>query len=124
MENKEKKGFFASLFSFKSKKCACNEAYTIPAGNEAVSVETVANASSIKEIKVLGPGCARCKSTFAVVDKMVKESGLGISVVKVDDINEIMRYNIMSTPAIVVDDKVVMKGKVPTESEVRRILGL
>ena len=43
---------------------------------------------------------------------------------KVDDIAEMMSYNIMSTPAIVVDEKVVMKGKVPSESEVRSLLGM
>lgn len=54
----------------------------------------------------------------------MKESGLDIAVTKVDDIAEMMSYNIMSTPAIVVDEKVVMKGKVPSESEVRSLLGM
>lgn len=78
----------------------------------------------MKEIKILGPGCAKCKSAYAVVGKVVKESGLDIAVTKVDDIAEMMSYNIMSTPAIVVDEKVVMKGKVPSESEVRSLLGM
>ena len=78
----------------------------------------------IQEVKVLGPGCAKCKSTYAVVEKVVKASGMEVRLTKVDDIEEIMRYNIMATPTIVVDGKVVMKGKVPTESEVRQLLGL
>uniref|UniRef100_UPI00307C20C6 thioredoxin family protein n=1 Tax=Prevotella sp. TaxID=59823 RepID=UPI00307C20C6 len=73
---------------------------------------------------MLGPGCAKCKSTYAVVEKVVKNSGLDITVTKVDDIGEIMRYNIMSTPAIVINETVVMKGKVPSEAEVRNLLGL
>lgn len=124
MKKEEKKGFWASLFSSKPRKCACGGVYTIPSGKEDEAVCSVKDASTIKEIQVLGPGCAKCKSTFAVVDKVVKDSGLDVTLAKVDDIAEIMRYNIMSTPAIVVDGKVMMKGKVPSESEVRKILGL
>lgn len=78
----------------------------------------------MKEIKVLGPGCAKCKSTFAVVEKVVTGSGIDVQLTKVEDIEEIMSYNIMSTPAVVVDGKVVIKGKVPSESEIKQILGL
>ncbi len=77
-----------------------------------------------KEIKVLGPGCSKCKKVFAVVENVVKSNGLDAELTKVDDIEEIMRYNIMSTPAIVIDGKVVMKGKVPTEAEVKQLLGI
>ena len=113
MENKEKKGFWASLFSSKSNKCSCSAGYTIPTEKES-TVAPIVDASKVKEIKVLGPGCAKCKSTYAVVEKVVKNSGLDITVTKVDDIGEIMRYNIMSTPAIVINETVVMKGKVPS----------
>ena len=123
MEKKGKKGFWASLFSSKSNTCSCSVGYTIPTEKES-TVAPVVDASKVKEIKVLGPGCAKCKSTYAVVWKVVKESGLDIAVTKVDDIAEMMSYNIMSTPAIVVDEKVVMKGKVPSESEVRSLLGM
>ena len=54
----------------------------------------------------------------------MKNSGLDITVTKVDDIGGIMRYNIMSTPAIVINETVVMKGHVPSEAEVRNLLGL
>ena len=53
------------------------------------------------EIKVLGSGCARCKSVYQVIEKVVKENNVDAVVEKVDDIMEIMKYNIMSTPAIV-----------------------
>ena len=57
-----------------------------------------------------------------MVEKVVRESGLHVRLVKVDDIVEIMSYDIMTTPAIVIDGKVVTKGRVPTEEEVRQLL--
>ena len=77
-----------------------------------------------KEIKVLGSGCSKCKKTFAVVETVVESNGVDADLSKVEDIEEIMRYNIMSTPAIVIDGKVVLKGKVPSESEVKQLLGI
>lgn len=126
MEKKEKKGFWASLFSSKSCKCSCGNAYEIPAeetGNKPSDSDNNSG-EGIKDIKVLGPGCAKCKSTYAVVEKVVKESGMDVQLTKIDDIEEIMRYNIMSTPAVVIDGKVVLKGKVPSESEVKQLLGI
>ena len=126
MEKKEKKGFWASLFSPKPCKCSCGDAYVIPAAktDKESSSTAIGSSDGIKEIKVLGPGCAKCKSTYAVVEKVVKESGMDVQLTKVDDIEEIMRYNIMSTPAVVIDGKVVLKGKVPSESEVKQLLGI
>ena len=125
MEKKEKKGFWASLFSPKPCKCQCGKEYVIPAEESITdSIDTNAKTHDIKEIKVLGPGCAKCKSTYAMVEKAVKANGMTVKLTKVEDIEEIMRYNIMATPAIVVDGKVVMKGRVPSESDVKQILGL
>lgn len=76
------------------------------------------------EIKVLGPGCARCKSTYQMIEKVLKENQIDATLTKVDDIMEIMSYNIMSTPAVVIDGVVKMKGQVPSESDVRKMLGL
>lgn len=76
------------------------------------------------EIKVLGPGCAKCKSTYNAIEKVVKENKLDVQLSKVDDIMEIMKYNIMTTPAVVVDGVVRIKGRVPSESEVKSILGI
>lgn len=76
------------------------------------------------EINVLGSGCARCKSVYQVIEKVVKENNVDAVVEKVNDIMEIMKYNIMSTPAIVIDGVVKMKGQVPTESEVKKLLGI
>lgn len=76
------------------------------------------------EIKVLGPGCAKCKTAYSVIEKVIKDNNVDAMLTKVDDIMEIMKYNIMSTPAVVIDGVVRIKGQVPTESEVRKLLGI
>ncbi len=76
------------------------------------------------EIKVLGPGCAKCKTTYNVIEKVIKENNLDVKLTKVDDIMEMVSYNIMTTPAVVVDEVVKMKGQVPTESDVKTLLGI
>ena len=76
------------------------------------------------EVKVLGPGCAKCKSTYAVVEKVIKGNNLDVTLTKVDDIVEMMSYNILSTPAVVVDGEVKIKGHVPSENEVKEALGI
>lgn len=76
------------------------------------------------EIKVLGPGCAKCKTTYNVIEKVIKEKNLDVKLTKVDDIMEMVSYNIMTTPAVVVDEVVKMKGQVPTESDVKKLLGI
>ena len=76
------------------------------------------------EIKVLGPGCAKCKATYKVVKKVVNDNQLDAQLTKVEDIMEMMSYNIMSTPAVVVDGAVKIKGYVPTEAEVKKALDL
>ncbi len=76
------------------------------------------------DIKVLGTGCAKCKTAVAAVEKVVAENGIEATITKVEDIVEIMNYNIMSTPAVVVDGVVKIKGCVPTEKQVKEALGL
>ncbi|NLA49436.1 MAG: thioredoxin family protein [Bacteroidales bacterium] len=76
------------------------------------------------EIKILGTGCTKCKTTQAVVEKVVAESGVQATITKVEDIMDIMKYNIITTPAVVVDEVIKIKGRVPSEEEVRQALGL
>lgn len=68
------------------------------------------------EIKVLGPGCTKCKSTYNVIEKVLKENHIDAKLTKVDDIMEMMNYNIMTTPAVVIDEVVKMKGQVPMQN--------
>lgn len=76
------------------------------------------------EIKVLGPGCTKCKTTFKAIEKVIKKNNLDVKLTKVEDIMEIMKYNIMATPTVVIDEEVKIKGKVPSDKEIKNILGL
>ena len=76
------------------------------------------------EIKVLGTGCSKCKATYEMVNKVVKENNINATVTKVEDIMEIMKYNVMNMPAIVIDGKIVLSGKTPGEKEIKSLLGI
>ncbi|MGN0228942.1 MAG: thioredoxin family protein [Muribaculaceae bacterium] len=73
------------------------------------------------EIKVLGTGCANCKALFATVEQVVVETGIDAVVSKEEDIMKIMDYNVMTLPALVIDGKVVAKGKISAQ-DVKRLL--
>jgi small redox-active disulfide protein 2 len=73
------------------------------------------------EIKILGTGCSNCKALYATVERVVKELGIDASLVKEENMEKILSYNVMSLPALVIDEKVVAKGKI-SDSEVRKIL--
>ena len=74
------------------------------------------------EIKILGPGCAKCNTLDKLTREVVEKNGITANITKVDDIMEIMKYGVMSTPALVVDEKVVVKGRVPSSDEIRQLL--
>lgn len=74
------------------------------------------------EIKVLGPGCPKCKALEKATREVVEKNKLDATVTKVDDIMEIMKYGVMSTPALVVDGKVVVKGRVPSNDEITKFI--
>jgi small redox-active disulfide protein 2 len=74
------------------------------------------------EIKVLGTGCPNCRKTKAVVDEAIKEMKLDATAVEEHDLAAIMSYGILSTPAIVIDEKVVSVGKVPAKSQVMTMI--
>lgn len=76
------------------------------------------------EIIVLGTGCAKCKTTYETVKKVVEENSLSVNLTKEEDIMEIMKYNVMTLPAVVVNGEVKIKGHVPSESEIRTVLGV
>lgn len=74
------------------------------------------------EIKVLGTGCAGCKALHETVKQAVAELGLDVTVVKEEDIVKIMSYNVMSLPALVVDERVVSKGRKLSLAEAKELL--
>jgi small redox-active disulfide protein 2 len=71
------------------------------------------------EIKVLGPGCPKCKQTEKVVREVLAETGVTASVEKVTDIRTIAEFGVFGTPAVVVDGKVKSVGKIPTKEQVK-----
>ncbi len=74
------------------------------------------------EIKILGTGCPKCKTLERLTREVVAKNNLDAVVIKVEDITEIMKYHIMATPALVVNEKVEIKGRVPTADEIKQIL--
>jgi small redox-active disulfide protein 2 len=74
------------------------------------------------EIKVLGTGCAKCKSLEKVTRKAVDELNLDATVTKVEDIQKIMEYAVMRTPALVIDEKVVLSGQLPKVAELKELI--
>ncbi len=69
-------------------------------------------------VKVLGSGCANCKKVEAIVRKVIDEMALEAEILKVTDYEEIMQYPILSTPGLVVNEKLVCSGRIPTPAEV------
>jgi small redox-active disulfide protein 2 len=73
-------------------------------------------------IKVLGTGCPKCKTMTSLVQDVVNENNIDATIEKVEDIMDIMTFNVMSTPALVINDVVTIKGRIPSKAEVLEIL--
>lgn len=73
-------------------------------------------------IQVLGTGCPKCKTLEKVTREVVAQNNIDATITKVEDIVEIMKFNVMTTPALVVDGKVVVKGRVPSNNELKELL--
>jgi small redox-active disulfide protein 2 len=69
-------------------------------------------------IKVLGTGCAKCKKLYAEAEKAVASSGVAAELTKVEKIDEIMKYGVMMTPALVIDEEVKSSGRIPPAAEI------
>ena len=76
------------------------------------------------EVIVLGAGCAKCDKVYSVVAKVIAETGIEANLYKEQDITKIITYDIITTPAVVVEGVVKIKGCVPTETEVKKALGI
>lgn len=74
------------------------------------------------EIKILGTGCPKCKTLEKVTREAVAETGIEATIEKVEDIVKILGYNIMHTPGLVINGKVVLSGQVPTVNQVKEII--
>jgi small redox-active disulfide protein 2 len=74
------------------------------------------------EIKILGPGCAKCKTLEKITHEAVTELGITADITKEEDIVKIMNYGIMHTPGLVINGKVVLSGRVPSPKEVKELL--
>lgn len=74
------------------------------------------------EIKILGTGCPKCKSLEKITREVVDQNNINATISKVEDIMAIMNYGVMSTPALVVNEKVEIKGRVPSFDEIKQVL--
>lgn len=76
----------------------------------------------MKDIKVLGSGCAKCKSTIAIIEQVTSAKGIPVKLEKVEEMQKIVSYGVMSTPSVVIDGKVVHSGGIPTRDKVEEWL--
>lgn len=74
------------------------------------------------EIKVLGTGCAKCKNLEAATKQALADLGVEATVTKVEDIVEIMKYGVMQTPGLVINNEVVLSGKLPTNPQLKELI--
>jgi len=73
----------------------------------------------MKNIKILGSGCANCKTTYKLIEEVAAEKGVDVELEKIEDIGQIMSFGVMSTPGVVIDDKVVHAGGVPDRKSIQ-----
>ena len=72
----------------------------------------------MRNIKVLGTGCANCKTTYKLIEEAAAAQGVAVQIEKVDDLQAIMGYGVMSTPGVVIDGKVVHAGGIPAKDKI------
>ena len=75
------------------------------------------------KIEILGTGCAKCHKLEELVRETVKAEGISAEITKVEDIKKIMAYGVMTTPALVIDGKVKVAGKIPSPEEIKQLIG-
>jgi small redox-active disulfide protein 2 len=76
----------------------------------------------MKQIKVLGPGCPKCKTTYNNVLEALKQTGIEAEVTKIEDIEEMMKYNVLTTPVLMIDDVAKVKGRIADVKEIKQLL--
>ena len=80
------------------------------------------DATPLRKIEVLGPGCTRCKETFRVVEHVVESGKLPFTVEKVESMDRMIELGLLATPGVAVDGKVVFSGRIPKAEELRAVL--
>jgi small redox-active disulfide protein 2 len=78
--------------------------------------------ATVMNIKILGTGCARCHQLGKTTREVVKELGIDAAVEEVKDMRQIMAYNILTTPGLVINEQVISSGKVPSKAEVTQLI--
>ena len=78
----------------------------------------------MKNIKVLGPGCPKCKTTYSNVLEAVKQTGIKANVEKIEDIEEMLKYDVLTTPVLMIDDIIKIKGRVASVNEIKELLNV
>ena len=73
-------------------------------------------------IKVLGPGCSKCKTTYNNVLEALKQTGVQAEVEKIEDIEEMMKYNVLTTPVLMIDEVARIKGRIADVNEIKQLL--
>jgi small redox-active disulfide protein 2 len=76
----------------------------------------------MKTIKVLGPGCQKCKTTYNNVLETLKQMNIEANVEKIEDIEEMMKYNVLTTPVLMIDDVAKVKGRIADVNEIKQLL--
>ncbi|MBK9404365.1 MAG: thioredoxin family protein [Ignavibacteria bacterium] len=76
----------------------------------------------MKQIKILGTGCSKCKSTYNNVIEALNRLDMQADVIKIEDIEEIMKYNVLITPVLMIDEEIKVKGRVPDINEIKTFL--
>lgn len=76
----------------------------------------------MKEIKVLGPGCPKCKTTYNNVLEALKQANIQADVEKVEDIEEIMKYNVLTTPVLMIDKEIKIRGRAAQVNEIIELI--
>ena len=74
------------------------------------------------EIKVLGTGCAKCKNTYNNALEAVKQLGMDVQVSKIEDIEEMMKYNVLTTPVLIINEEMKIKGRAADVQEIKQLL--
>lgn len=75
-----------------------------------------------KIIKVLGPGCSKCKTTYNNVLEALKQTGIEADVTKIEDIEELMKYNVLTTPVLMINEVAKVKGRIADVNEIKALL--